>query len=202
MPAIASELFGLAHFGAIMMWQSVANPAGSYILSVCVAGYLYDKEADKEHGHVPQPTGHPDLQEMGFLLSGGSVNGTGIWGADQGWLRLGRQVLGLGDQVKSLGGELFGSGQSGSWLKRLWEGSAGGAMTSKTCTGAHCFRLAFIIMAGVCAFGVLLNVWLTIRTREYYRGVWKEHAEKLASRESDKGSNAGDAGGASDEDRT
>jgi hypothetical protein len=202
MPAIASELFGLAHFGAIMMWQSVANPAGSYILSVCVAGYLYDKEADKEHGHVPQPTGHPGLQEMEFSSFGGNVNGRGIREDDQGGLSLGRQVLGVGDQVNSLGGELFGSSQSGSWLKRLWEGSVGGAMTSKTCTGAHCFRLAFIIMAGVCAFGVLLNVWLTIRTREYYRGVWKEHAEKWAIRESDRGSNVGDAGGTSDEDRT
>jgi len=48
MPAVASEIFGLKHFGTLYNWLTITNPTGSYLLSVCVAGYLYDYEADKE----------------------------------------------------------------------------------------------------------------------------------------------------------
>lgn len=50
MPAVASELFGLKNFGTMYNWLTITNPAGSYLLSVCVAGYLYDLEAEKELG--------------------------------------------------------------------------------------------------------------------------------------------------------
>lgn len=49
MPTIASEIFGKAHLGTIFNTITIAGPVGSYILSVRVVGYIYDKEAS-EHG--------------------------------------------------------------------------------------------------------------------------------------------------------
>lgn len=45
MPTIASEIFGVVHLGTIFNTITVASPLGSYILSVRVVGYIYDKEA-------------------------------------------------------------------------------------------------------------------------------------------------------------
>lgn len=45
MPTIASEIFGVLHLGTIFNTIAAASPIGSYILSVRVAGYIYDKEA-------------------------------------------------------------------------------------------------------------------------------------------------------------
>eukprot|EP00249_Psilotum_nudum_P019098 c27099_g1_i1 orf=469-2301(-) len=47
MPAMTSELFGLQHFGTLFNTITIASPLGSYILSVKVAGTLYDFEAKK-----------------------------------------------------------------------------------------------------------------------------------------------------------
>lgn len=44
MPTIASELFGSEHLGTIFNTITSAGPIGSYILSIWVVGYLYDKE--------------------------------------------------------------------------------------------------------------------------------------------------------------
>ncbi|KAG0496134.1 hypothetical protein HPP92_000825 [Vanilla planifolia] len=44
MPAITSELFGLRHFGTIFNAVAIASPVGSYLLSVRVVGFIYDKE--------------------------------------------------------------------------------------------------------------------------------------------------------------
>lgn len=44
MPTIASELFGNEHLGTIFNTITSAGPIGSYILSIWVVGYLYDKE--------------------------------------------------------------------------------------------------------------------------------------------------------------
>ncbi|KAH6837427.1 Nodulin-like / Major Facilitator Superfamily protein [Perilla frutescens var. hirtella] len=50
MPTIASELFGKEHLGTIFNTITSAGPIGSYILSVWVVGYIYDKEvADDEN---------------------------------------------------------------------------------------------------------------------------------------------------------
>lgn len=49
MPAVASELFGLRYFSTMYNWLTMTNPTGSFLLSVCVAGYLYDIEAEKQH---------------------------------------------------------------------------------------------------------------------------------------------------------
>ncbi|KAK3031731.1 hypothetical protein RJ639_036611 [Escallonia herrerae] len=45
MPTIASEIFGVGHFGTIFNTITIACPVGSYIFSVRVIGYIYDKEA-------------------------------------------------------------------------------------------------------------------------------------------------------------
>ncbi|XAR65435.1 hypothetical protein NMG60_11009566 [Bertholletia excelsa] len=48
MPTVASEIFGVVHMGTIFNTITVASPVGSYILSVRVVGYIYDKEASIE----------------------------------------------------------------------------------------------------------------------------------------------------------
>lgn len=45
MPTITSEIFGVGHMGTIFNTIAVASPLGSYMLSVRVVGYFYDKEA-------------------------------------------------------------------------------------------------------------------------------------------------------------
>lgn len=45
MPTITSEIFGVGHMGSIFNTITVAGPVGSYIFSVRVVGYIYDKEA-------------------------------------------------------------------------------------------------------------------------------------------------------------
>ncbi|OAY38899.1 protein NUCLEAR FUSION DEFECTIVE 4 [Manihot esculenta] len=46
--AIISEIFGLKYYSTLYNFGAVASPIGSYILSVRVAGHLYDKEANKQ----------------------------------------------------------------------------------------------------------------------------------------------------------
>ncbi|KAI5648562.1 hypothetical protein M9H77_34567 [Catharanthus roseus] len=46
--AIISELFGLKYYSTLYNFGAVASPIGSYLLNVRVAGYLYDKEAEKQ----------------------------------------------------------------------------------------------------------------------------------------------------------
>ncbi|KAL5057024.1 hypothetical protein RYX36_028628 [Vicia faba] len=48
MPTITSEIFGVKHMGTIFNTIAAASPLGSYILSVKVVGYIYDKEASKD----------------------------------------------------------------------------------------------------------------------------------------------------------
>lgn len=40
------------------------------------------------------------------------------------------------------------------------------------CMGAHCFRSVFIVMAGMCALGILLNVILILRIRPLYQSLY------------------------------
>ncbi|KAH9308244.1 hypothetical protein KI387_036155 [Taxus chinensis] len=49
--AIISELFGLKHYATLFNFGAAASPLGSYILSVKVAGALYDKQARKQQQH-------------------------------------------------------------------------------------------------------------------------------------------------------
>lgn len=48
MPTISKEIFGVVHMGTIFNTISIASPVGSYVLSVRVIGYIYDKEASGE----------------------------------------------------------------------------------------------------------------------------------------------------------
>ncbi|ANM61368.1 Major facilitator superfamily protein [Arabidopsis thaliana] len=48
MPTITSEIFGIRHMGTIYFTISIAGPIGSYILSVKVIGYFYDKVASED----------------------------------------------------------------------------------------------------------------------------------------------------------
>ncbi|XP_010540539.1 PREDICTED: protein NUCLEAR FUSION DEFECTIVE 4-like isoform X2 [Tarenaya hassleriana] len=52
MPTITSEIFGIKHMGTIYYTISIASPVGSYIFSVKVIGYLYDKVAASEDDHT------------------------------------------------------------------------------------------------------------------------------------------------------
>lgn len=45
MPTITSEIFGVKHMGTIFNTIAIASPVGSYILSVRIIGYIYDKNA-------------------------------------------------------------------------------------------------------------------------------------------------------------
>lgn len=40
------------------------------------------------------------------------------------------------------------------------------------CTGAHCFRVTFLIMAGICLLGLLANVLLTLRIGPVYQSLY------------------------------
>ncbi|XP_061351161.1 protein NUCLEAR FUSION DEFECTIVE 4-like isoform X2 [Gastrolobium bilobum] len=46
--SIISELFGLKYYSTLYNVGSIASPIGSYLLSVRVAGYLYDREARRQ----------------------------------------------------------------------------------------------------------------------------------------------------------
>ncbi|KAK9748004.1 hypothetical protein RND81_02G029500 [Saponaria officinalis] len=48
MPTITSEIFGVLHMGTIFNTISIASPVGTYILSVWIIGYIYDKEAGED----------------------------------------------------------------------------------------------------------------------------------------------------------
>ncbi|XP_004299629.1 PREDICTED: protein NUCLEAR FUSION DEFECTIVE 4-like [Fragaria vesca subsp. vesca] len=50
MPTISSEIFGVTHFGTIFNTIAIASPVGSYIFSVRVIGFIYDKEASGDDG--------------------------------------------------------------------------------------------------------------------------------------------------------
>lgn len=46
--AVISEIFGLKYYSTLFNFAAVANPIGSYLLNVRVAGHLYDREAEKQ----------------------------------------------------------------------------------------------------------------------------------------------------------
>lgn len=53
------------------------------------------------------------------------------------------------------------------------------ASGGNTCVGAHCYRLAFMVMAVACVVGFGLDVLLAVRTRKVYT---KIHASKKESK--------------------
>ncbi|KAK1433766.1 hypothetical protein QVD17_10683 [Tagetes erecta] len=93
MPTIASEVFGVLHFGTIFNTITIAGPIGSYVVSVRVVGYIYDREA------------------------------------------------------------------------------AQGGIDTDYCTGTHCFRLSFLIMAFSTFLGFMVAMGLFLRTRRFYEQI-------------------------------
>ena len=48
----------------------------------------------------------------------------------------------------------------------------GGLGDPPKCYGSHCFRSVFIVMAGMCALGIILNVFLILRIRPLYQDLY------------------------------
>ncbi|MCO5585739.1 hypothetical protein L7F22_039675 [Adiantum nelumboides] len=71
----------------------------------------------------------------------------------------------LADPIGSL---LFSTLLAGNLYDYEVSQEYGGASTDVACTGAHCFRLTFLIMAAVCVLGVVVSVVLTIRLKPVY----------------------------------
>lgn len=101
----ASELFGLKHFGVIYNSMAIGNPLGALLFSGLLAGYVYDKEAQKQNG---------------FLVG-----------------------------------------------------------SSNSCLGPNCFRLTFLVLAGVCGLGSILSVILTVRIRPVYQMLYSGGSFRL-----------------------
>ncbi|CAN8270680.1 unnamed protein product [Cochlearia groenlandica] len=97
--ATISELFGLRNFGINFNFILLGNPLGATIFSALLAGYIYDKEAEKQG--------------------------------------------------------------------------------SPTCIGPECFRVTFLVLAGVCSLGTLLTVVLTVRIRPVYQALYASGSFRL-----------------------
>ncbi|KAK4403920.1 hypothetical protein Sango_0760600 [Sesamum angolense] len=53
-----------------------------------------------------------------------------------------------------------------------------------TCIGKDCYRLSFLILAGVNLFGALVSLILVMRTREYYRtDIYKRFRDEMEANE-------------------
>ncbi|CAA0836083.1 Nodulin-like / Major Facilitator Superfamily protein [Striga hermonthica] len=79
MPTIASELFGKVHLGTIFNTITIAGPIGSYILSVKVVGYIYDKEVPEyEEMCIGTRCFMSSFFIMAAVTFGGSLVGLGL----------------------------------------------------------------------------------------------------------------------------
>eukprot|EP00850_Spirogloea_muscicola_P021812 SM000262S09891 [mRNA] locus=s262:105963:124729:- [translate_table: standard] len=148
MPATASELFGLAHFGLIYNFIALANPLGSYLFSSCLAGYIYDREC------------HRDSSTSSSVLAS---------------LQSAPTTFSLGGSFSTMAGLLQGGLTSAYGALAEEVGPAPSPSTSNAerhCSGAHCFRLTFLIMAGVCIVGMCTTAVLVLRTRPVYEALY------------------------------
>ncbi|KAL6579968.1 hypothetical protein OROMI_007992 [Orobanche minor] len=72
MPTITCEIFGVLHMGTIFNTIAIASPLGSYLLSVRVIGYIYDKEGSGMGGFC---SGTHCFMSSFFILASVSFSG-------------------------------------------------------------------------------------------------------------------------------
>jgi MFS family permease len=67
-----SELFGLKDFGLMYNFMLLVNPLGAFFFSALLAGYIYDKEAARQHPGVLEPSNcyGPDCFRATFYVCG------------------------------------------------------------------------------------------------------------------------------------
>ncbi|GJP39792.1 hypothetical protein CLOM_g24133 [Closterium sp. NIES-68] len=172
MPATASELFGLKHFGMLYNTLTAACPFGSFVFSGLIAGYLYDREAEKDHSSGGGPGVGGASSALAHTASASDTLSRRI-------LRSTSQSLTLSSS-SSLERNVSSIGSSSGLHVAEWAMAAG---KSKECYGAHCFRLTFFIMAAVCVLGVCLNLILIMRTRVVYTSLYAKPDAKAQKEE-------------------
>jgi hypothetical protein len=81
LPALAAELFGAAHVGAVYGWLCVSPMLGSYVLSTRVFGDWYDNALAKQTSGGSDPAGGEKSQTTQPCLGGECFRGAFLVGA-------------------------------------------------------------------------------------------------------------------------
>jgi hypothetical protein len=81
LPALAAELFGAAHVGAVYGWLCVSPMLGSYVLSTRVFGDWYDDALAKQTSGGSDPAGGEKTQTTQPCLGGECFRGAFLVGA-------------------------------------------------------------------------------------------------------------------------
>jgi len=149
---------------------AVAAPGSLYIGSI-VVGICYGV-----HISITVPTASElfGLKHFGivynFLILNLPLGSFLFSGLLAGWLydreaakspQVGYEHLGMVQLMASK--ELNSSSPSMGWAS---------SSDPQTCTGAHCFFSVFMVMAGMCAVGFVLNIILMLRIRPLYQSLY------------------------------
>ncbi|CAI5517040.1 unnamed protein product [Closterium sp. Naga37s-1] len=210
MPATASEIFGLKHFGMLYNTLTAACPMGSFVFSGMIAGYLYDREAEKDHGGGRGGGvggwwgggGAWSWSGVGAAAGAGGAGGVAGLAVAGGALpasdSLARRALRATSEIltHSNSSSAISSSSGGDVMTHSMSsvGSSGGLHVAEwavvsdkveECYGAHCFRLTFFIMAAVCLLGVCLNLILIMRTRVVYASLYAQPDAKAQKEEAE-----------------